>query len=274
MTIQKPTVAIIPTRSRPDDFADCVRAIRSQVDIVVAVAHGDEAREYTRWLADIVVPYDAPVPNISRMWRMGMDAVPDAGWAAVLNDDCIVPKHWFADLRHAAARQGAVGASGWRSPTSKKIAGFAFILDLDSGVYPDERLRWWYSDDAIQRLCEAQGGFALVRSVGVDHRHPNESAAAMAAVSAVDRHVYRRNYRVPPVEWIGPSEAIHNFGLLVADQIRNNNAAIEEMCEKMLMQDGTGYGVLVENNPDSTVTVTLTPEVPFGEIHYKTGMKR
>jgi hypothetical protein len=60
-------------------------------------------------------------------------------------------------------------------------------------------------------------------------------------------------------------EAIADY---VEAQIRRNDDAIEEMCERMLVQDGTDYGVLVYNNGDGTITTGLSPLVPFGEIHY------
>jgi hypothetical protein len=55
----------------------------------------------------------------------------------------------------------------------------------------------------------------------------------------------------------------------VEAQLRRNNAAVETVYERMLTQEGTDYGVLVENNADGTVTVTLSPSVPFGQIHYQ-----
>lgn len=191
--------AIIPTHTRPSDFADCVDAIRSQVDVVVAVAHGAEAYGYAidNPRVDIVVPYNAAVPNISTMWRMGMDAVPLARWVAVLNDDAIVSPIWFDHLQDCAEVMQASGASGWRSPRSPKIAGYAFILDAMSGVRPDERMRWWYSDDAIQRRCEDHSWFTLCPGALVEHRHPDDgiiSNPVLRDISNEDRITYEKFY--------------------------------------------------------------------------------
>lgn len=54
----------------------------------------------------------------------------------------------------------------------------------------------------------------------------------------------------------------------IDEQVRLNDDAIETMIEMMLVQDGTDYGVLVLSNPDGTVTVGLSPGLPFGRICY------
>lgn len=189
--------AIIPTHNRPVDFADCVAAIRPQVDVVVAVAHGDFAIGYASVVADKVVRYYDDVPNISTMWRMGMDAVPLARWVAVLNDDAIVSPHWFDRLVAYAEHAHAAGASGYRSARSRKIAGYAFILDAMSGVRPDERLRWWYSDDAIQRRCEDHSWFVLLPNQRVEHRHPDGGITdhpVLRTISDEDKIIFEQHY--------------------------------------------------------------------------------
>lgn len=191
--------AIIPTHSRPTDFADCVDAISPQVGIVIAVAHGTLARRYanSHTSVDYVIPYDHALPNISTMWRLGLDVARAAGatWAAVLNDDAIVPSNWFSTLRTETIATHAAGASGYRAPGVKKIAGYAFILDLTSGVQPDERMRWWYSDDAIERRCESHSWFALCPNVQVEHRHPNKTTVGdLRRISRADKREFQRRY--------------------------------------------------------------------------------
>lgn len=61
---------------------------------------------------------------------------------------------------------------------------------------------------------------------------------------------------------------------LVQEAYRRQRQAIDEMCERMLTQDGTDCGILVETKFEGMKAwseVTLSPEVPFGEIHYKEG---
>lgn len=167
--------------------------------MVVAVAHGSAARGYASGIAEVdyVIPYMSDVPNISAMWRAGLDVARTAGatWVAVLNDDVIVPSTWFDALYAQAEVTHAAGASGWRAPDSQKIAGFAFILDVTSGVVPDERFRWWYSDDAIQRRCEKKSWFALVEDVVVEHRYPNLSTTgALRRISRADKPRFKQAY--------------------------------------------------------------------------------
>jgi hypothetical protein len=103
---------------------------------------------------------------------------------------------WFDTLQAKAVEAGACGASGLRKPGSDKIAGFAFILDTTSGVRPDERMRWWYSDDAIQKRCEARSGFVVDPNTTVEHRYPSRSTTgALRQVSRQDRALFRRVYR-------------------------------------------------------------------------------
>jgi isocitrate dehydrogenase len=53
----------------------------------------------------------------------------------------------------------------------------------------------------------------------------------------------------------------------VREQIRRNDDAIEAMCERMLVTPGD-YGVLVVDNPDGTVTASLSHDVPAMTIGY------
>lgn len=190
--------AVIPTHSRPMDFSDCVAAIRPQVDQVIAVAHGLPAQGYalnTEGVDDVVL-YESNIPNISAMWRKGMSrAESGTRWVAVLNDDAIVSPGWFDTLQLDADTFGSVGASGPRGPGSDKISGFAFILDITSDVKPDERFRWWYSDDAIQRRCEAAGGFTICDRAAVEHRYPDKSTVGvLRRIAREDRPRFRQAY--------------------------------------------------------------------------------
>lgn len=55
---------------------------------------------------------------------------------------------------------------------------------------------------------------------------------------------------------------------LVRTQVQRNTDAVETMCERMLVQDGTDYGVLVQPYTDGSVSARLSPDVPFGKIGY------
>lgn len=191
--------AVIPTHSRPKDFADSVAAVRPQVEFVIAVAHGRTAHKYAHANPDVdlVIAYRAQHPNISTMWRMGLDdaSAVNARWVAFINDDAVVSRNWFDLLQTRAEESHAFGASGERDPQSLKIAGFAFILNAESGVRPDERFSWWFSDDAIQKRCDQAGGFAIVPTATVEHRHPNESTVGtLRRIAKADRPRFRGLY--------------------------------------------------------------------------------
>lgn len=126
--------AVVPTRDRPEDYADCLAAIAPQVDAVIPVFHvTEETGEYiTKILRSYTIkegaeelyyggfmrvqdsdravfpePYKAGVgvycidpPNISQMWNLGLGmahehAAGEPYDVAVLNDDVIVPPDWF-----------------------------------------------------------------------------------------------------------------------------------------------------------------------------------
>lgn len=56
-----------------------------------------------------------------------------------------------------------------------------------------------------------------------------------------------------------------NLQEYIAAEMERRNAAIEMMCERMLVLDSGG--VLVETYANGQV-VTLTKDVPWGEVHY------
>lgn len=148
--------AVIPTHDRPAEFATCVAAIRPQVDVVIAVCHGDEAWDYAGNRDVERIPY-APTgrANISRMWNLGLDEAERLASCpfdiAVLNDDAIPAPDWFATLTGQMRADNAKGASERRQPGIEKIAGWAFILNGDAHLRADEQFVHWFGDGDLQR---------------------------------------------------------------------------------------------------------------------------
>ena len=196
-------IAVVgPTRDRPDLFAQAVAAIRPQVDYVVSIAHGDEARAYAAPLVDALGVWDERLPNVSAMWNIGLSLADHLAAGrpydvAVINDDATVPPGWFATLA-AHLRDGATGASGPRSPRRRTlIAGYAFLLDGTAGIRADESLRWWYGDDRIQDDCNALGGFHIDPGVAVPNaRAFTTSTGELAEVARADRLRYESTRRL------------------------------------------------------------------------------
>lgn len=199
MTRSRRRYAVIPTRDRPVDFDDCVRAILPQVDALIVIAHcppGENGQPYVwatlEWLdaerllrGCQVIPYHEDPPNISRMWNLGLDTAPvfaagDRYDVAVLNDDVIVPPDWF-DRVTAAMRTGRNAAGCVYRDWDPRMTGYAFILDGDLGLRADEQFQWWFGDSDLQREAETMGGVAYAGGEDVIHRHPNSTTVGILA---------------------------------------------------------------------------------------------
>jgi hypothetical protein len=177
--------AVIPTRDRPEEYAACVAAIEPQVDDIITVCHGKSSVAYS---AGLPISYNHDAPNISAMWNLGLDclaeAFPDVPYdVAVINDDAVVPPHWFDHLGHmhlldAAAAcvdpHGELDAPLLHKapgPVSlrQRLTGFAFVLDGTRGIRADERMRWWLSDDWIDWTARTRGGTLIMPGTPVQH---------------------------------------------------------------------------------------------------------
>jgi GT2 family glycosyltransferase len=149
--------AIIPTRDRPEEYAACLAAIAPQVDDIVTVCHGGSSASYA---TGALISYAHESPNISAMWNLGLDAIADRlalladGLTvppydvAILNDDAVVPPHWFDHLGHmhlldaAAAcvdQHGRLDAplvhrAPGRVDLRERLTGYAFVLDGTRGI--------------------------------------------------------------------------------------------------------------------------------------------
>jgi hypothetical protein len=182
--------AVVPTRDRPNDFADCVAALQPQVDRVVVVSHG--APYADPFSLDIprcsIVAYAEDPPNISRMWNLGLDQVhwlsADEPYdVAVLNDDVVIPEGWFDKVTQRMRTKHASMGSPPRPGRPELVSGFAFILDGSMGLRADEQFQWWGGEDDLQRRA---GTVALVPGAEVEHRRPNSTTVGVLAQIAGD----------------------------------------------------------------------------------------
>lgn len=196
-------IAVIVTGYRPADFADCVAAARPQVDQIIAVATTPAALDYTAPYADVIVDATGTPLNISMWWNMGHDtagrvAGKRAYDVAQLNDDAIIDPDWFDRLSTAMHAAAAAGASGSRQANKlATMAGYAFLLDGTRGIQADERMRWWFSDDAVQAACVAAGGCVIVNGVSAVNRRADTEIKAnpeLRTWSHDDRETFRQVY--------------------------------------------------------------------------------
>lgn len=200
--------AVVTTHARPDDFRDCLVAIKPQVDFVIVVAHG--MPEYVWDALGIIgppcqlLPYYAEVPNISAMWNLGLESAHfiathnvehyQAYNVAVLNDDAIVPPDWFERVTNAMWAEGAAAGCVYRAE-DHRMPGYAFILDGMKGLRLDEQFQWWYGDTDLQRRAEDAGGVAFARGPDVEHRHPNQfTNGVLAEIAGQDHQRYKEKW--------------------------------------------------------------------------------
>lgn len=226
--------AVIPTRNRPQDFRDCIRALAPQVDRIIVVHHittGVAAVNAGRHQPEAdaeTYPYDwepygatevtilgyfTDPPNISAMWNHGIRRAKGlaamAGEAydvAILNDDVIVPEGWFHTVTRAMRAHTAVAGCMSGGTTEvvvracdtrlPRMTGFAFIIR--DGVEADERFRWWYGDNGIDWDARQGGGVVHVPGT-VEHRHPDSTTVGeLREIAGQDRERFIEKYGRAP----------------------------------------------------------------------------
>lgn len=196
--------AAILTHNRPELLRETWAAIRPQVDLVTVIDNASEPRVQFRDFDQQTVVLGVPdqPPNLSRLWNLaitqarmihGNSLDPEPGRLAVLCDDAPPPEGWFDAVCAAMDEVGApVGASapepfGWHGPPTLKVSrdsdmarrmpGWAWIVDLDSGVRADERFEWWWGDTDLDWQARERGGMVLIGTHPVPNRRPNEFSA-------------------------------------------------------------------------------------------------
>jgi len=147
--------------------------------------------------------------NIQRWWNRGIDIAVENGadFVAVLNDDLTIRPGVLQKLAVAADLYGAALAtpgrieslSTSRIPLNRKLIGSIWILNVRSGLRPDNDFRWWFGDDDLDiRARRNHGG---VISVPVDYEHVHASAATdgssvLQELIDRDRLVFKKKYPI------------------------------------------------------------------------------
>lgn len=196
-TNRNPRYAIIPTNGR-DCLTDCLKAIWSQVDRVIVVEGGPDAK--VLGLEHDYTIIREPELNISKWWNLGLTLIesrmrerPFDKWeVAILNDDTIVPEGWMDKVCTAIRETGsAAGCSGGTAVPYQvhhtqpgpvglitRMKGFGFVLAGEKGVRANEELRWYFTDDHVDWLSRKLGGMVMIPGMGVEHLHPNAQMTA------------------------------------------------------------------------------------------------
>ena len=184
--------ALILTHNRPRLLADCIAAIRPQVDDILVIDNASDPKAHVPpeiWLEYIP---DQP-PHLAKFWNHGFnffDKIYDGRPydVAVLCDDTIVPDGWFnavvTGLRETGAAIGCSNPWGMDHPPMIKTSpdrdimgrmiGWAFVMDASRGLRADENMQWWWFDTDLDWQARRAGGFVMVGGYPVPNIHPGQ----------------------------------------------------------------------------------------------------
>lgn len=203
-----------PTANREKFYREMRESIDPQIDTFITVTTGDDARHYAEGLT---LDYTDAEWNISTTWNMILDEAERlAGgkpyYVAILNDDALVDPDWFDTLVEAMERDGSAGASGPRAPAkARSIFGGAFIVKGGLGIRLCGLMRHYYSDDEVQKLCQRNGGFSIVRSARAVNRLADQSTRTSAEIQRVNNEdwpKFRELYGWPESPWANTEYAV------------------------------------------------------------------
>ena len=198
-----PTFLTVPTRG-------------DHPELLEALVH---ASSIPRQNIAIVRTADVPVPagvavldaigplNIHHWWNLGIDYAKDHGASsvAVLNDDLVINSHTITDLTSALEATGAAIATPGpqvrlhrnRMPLRPLLIGSLWVLDLSSGLKPNEDFQWWYGDDDLD--IRARRDFPGLVTVPVWFEHPHagqstETSPILQELVAQDERTFRNQH--------------------------------------------------------------------------------
>jgi glycosyltransferase involved in cell wall biosynthesis len=189
------SAAVILTHNRPELLAQTVGAVAPQVDRVIVIDNASDPPVDLAGLiglpaALLLIPVPDQPPNLAALWQRGIDTAERLGerYVAFLCDDAPPPEGWFAAVVAGMESTGAViGCSGgsqiWvktepDSDIMRRMPGHAFVLDLNSGVRPDQSMHWWWCDTDLDFQGRKAGGMVTVEGFYVHNVHPNEFTAS------------------------------------------------------------------------------------------------
>lgn len=150
--------------------------------------------------------------NIHRWWNTGIDAcaVEGATHVAVVNDDVTFAPHVLPRLATRMTKSGAtLGTLSYiyddTDPVTDPDAGMcltgsAWVLDVTSGLRPDESYRWWYGDNDLDMRARRDHNGTLRIRVTADefvHHHPDvytTTVTGMDTLIALDGQAYMERW--------------------------------------------------------------------------------
>ena len=126
-------------------------------------------------------------PRIQHWWTLGIDEAQRRGATAVavLNDDIRVQPATLARLHSELTGTCAAIASPSRPgirdgvhkrpliPYEPRLWGSIWVLNLATGLRPDERYVWWYGDNDLDLRARRHHGGVVLVPVEYEHVHPS-----------------------------------------------------------------------------------------------------
>lgn len=178
-------------------------AIQPQVDFVIVIDNAsnppaDPLAQY----GVISIRESRQPPNIAAMWNRGIDAVKavcGCNFVAFLCDDAIVPFHWFNAVTDGMVETGAVAGCSNPFPDAShppqlktkqdhdlygRMVGWAFVLDISSGIRADESMHWWWCDTDVDWQARGKGGMVMISGFAVPNVMPNDFTGSKPELGA------------------------------------------------------------------------------------------
>lgn len=146
-----------------------------------------------------VINIDQPdIFNIQLWWQIGISHVEQEGgrFVAIISDD--------VELKTNQLRVMLQELLDWKvamvsSKVSRKYGwGHAFILDLQSGIRPDTRLKWYYGDYDLKYQAKRKGGFKT-STQEIVHLEPGTNTKNHIFLSKLiedDKRIFREKYPI------------------------------------------------------------------------------
>ena len=184
---------VIPTANRFQYLEDIFNTsnIAPEKRIIIRTASGVD-------LSDCVNLYELNIFNIHHWWNLGIEYVKNHGgrYVAVLNDDVALKSGVLQELLCVMKSEGSALAL----PVEKGDAawGHCWVLDINSGIKPDERFTWWCGDRDLEIQAKRSWGISY-KPLPTLNIHANELTASSKELEQITKVDIRSFYRKYPI---------------------------------------------------------------------------
>lgn len=150
--------------------------------------------------------------NIQRWWSRGIEYAERLGatQVAVVNDDVTIDRETLPLLSRALTSTGAAIASPSREPFGDglhrgnlipyepRLWGSLWMLNLATGLRPNQAYRWWYGDNDLDIQARRHFGGVVLVPVTFEHHHPGERTGELTDLKELtdqDARLFEMQYR-------------------------------------------------------------------------------